>query len=218
MKQHQHNTYRDLWDNRYKEEHYAYGKAPNAFFAEWLRKFEPGTILMPADGEGRNGVFAATLNWKVTSFDWSEEGRRKALRLASEQQVHLDYLVADLTELDLKENTFNAIGLIYAHFTADKKSFFHQQLARSLQPGGVVIFEAFSKQHTHLRAANPQAGGAMDQDMLFSAVELKADFAGFKILLLEEAEVLLSEGTCHAGKGAVVRFVGTKPLQQPVTK
>ena len=57
------------WDERYKEEKFAYGKEPNLFFKEWLPKFKPGSILMPADGEGRNGVYAAKLGWKVTSFE-----------------------------------------------------------------------------------------------------------------------------------------------------
>jgi len=63
------------WDERYAEPGFAYGAAPNLFFKEWLSKFTPGSILMPADGEGRNGVFAARLGWKVTSFDISVEGK-----------------------------------------------------------------------------------------------------------------------------------------------
>ncbi|MET4140775.1 hypothetical protein [Pedobacter sp. UYP1] len=63
------------WNNRYQEEHYAYGKGPNLFFKEWLYKIEPGSMLMPADGEGRNGVFAAQLGWK-SHFVGSEYSRK----------------------------------------------------------------------------------------------------------------------------------------------
>jgi hypothetical protein len=69
MDQHWNETYKNMWNDRYKAGHYAYGKAPNLFFKEWLQKFEPGSVLMPADGEGRNGVFAAQLGWDVTSCD-----------------------------------------------------------------------------------------------------------------------------------------------------
>jgi SAM-dependent methyltransferase len=109
------------WDERYKEETFAYGKEPNMFFKEWLEKFEPGSILMPADGEGRNGVFAAQLGWKVTSFDQSIEGRTKALALALEQGVMLGYIAGDLEELHFEKESFDAIGLVYAHFAGDKK-------------------------------------------------------------------------------------------------
>ncbi|KIO75350.1 methyltransferase [Pedobacter lusitanus] len=202
--------YRNSWDDRYKEQEYVYGKGPNLFFAEWLQKFEPGSILMPADGEGRNGVFAARNDWKVTSLDLSTEGRTKALQLAKENQVTLDYMVGDLEELHFEKESFDAIGLIYAHFAAEKKSLFHQELDNYLKPGGVIIFEAFSKKHLELNKLDPKVGGPKDIDMLFSKEEIAADFENYEILLLEEEEVLLDEGKYHIGKSSVIRFAGRK--------
>jgi SAM-dependent methyltransferase len=204
--------YKQLWDDRYKKEEYAYGKAPDAFFEQWLKKFEPGLILMPADGEGRNGVFAATLNWQVTAFDLSAEGKAKALQLAQQRGVNLAYLVGDLEQLAFDEQCFDAIGLIFAHFAAEKKSQFHQKLDRCLKPGGVVIFEAFSKNHLQLTLNNPHIGGPKDINMLFSKEDLVADFKDYEILLLEEEEYILNESIYHNGKGLVIRFVGRKPL------
>lgn len=198
------------WDARYKGEHYAYGKEPNTFFREWLQKFKPGAILMAADGEGRNGVFAATQGWKVTSFDLSVEGRSKALQLATENNVAIEYIVSDLEQLDFEKESFDAIGLIYAHFTADKKSDLHKKLDDYLKPGGIIIFEAFSKKHLQLRTLNPSVGGPQDIDMLFSKEELQADFKNYDILMLEEEEISLNEGAYHIGKGSVIRFVGQK--------
>ncbi|WP_142686570.1 class I SAM-dependent methyltransferase [Chitinophaga polysaccharea] len=202
--------YKNMWDNRYKNTEYAYGKTPNLFFKEWLEKFEPGSILLPADGEGRNGVFAAQLGWKVTSTDLSAEGRSKALLLAEEQHVTIDYIVGDLEQLTFPPASFDAVALIYAHFAAGKKSLLHRKLNNFLKPGGIVIFEAFSKTHIHLKLADPKVGGPKDVDMLFSKAELTADFENYDIIMLEEAETLLEEGIHHTGKGAVVRFVGRK--------
>ena len=198
------------WDERYKGEHYAYGKEPNAFFREWLQKFKPGSILMAADGEGRNGVFAAVHGWKVTSFDLSVEGKSKALQLARENNVAIEYIVGDLEQLDFEKESFDAIGLIYAHFAADKKSILHKKLDGYLKPGGIIIFEAFSKTHLQLRMLNPSVGGPQDINMLFSKEELIADFKNYDILTLEEEEILLNEGAYHIGKGSVIRFVGRK--------
>ena len=39
-------------------------------------------ILLPADGEGRNGVYATTRGWSVDAFDQSQQAKEKALRLA----------------------------------------------------------------------------------------------------------------------------------------
>lgn len=203
-------AYKILWDDRYKTPEYAYGKEPNEFFKEWLQKFQPGSIIMPADGEGRNGVFAARSGWTVTSYDLSPEGRTKAMQLAKEEQVTLEYIVGDLDQLTLTEGSFDAIGLVYAHFAAGKKSSLHRKLAGSLKPGGIVIFEAFSKKHLEFVKANPQVGGPKDIDMLFSKAEISNDFEQFEILLLEETEIHLDEGSYHSGIGSVIRFVGRK--------
>lgn len=204
--------YKNRWDERYRATGYAYGETPNLFFKEQLELLPPGRILMPADGEGRNGVYAAKLGWQVTSFDLSSEGRTKALQLAAAQGVSIEYLTGELDQLDFKPGYFDAIGLIYAHFTADKKSKLHRQLSTCLKPGGVVIFEAFSKAHQAFRERNPKVGGPQDIDMLFSIAELETDFAGYEPLLLTEQEIELNEGSYHAGRGSVIRFIGRKPL------
>jgi len=198
------------WDERYKEAAFAYGKEPNLFFKEWLEKFEPGALLIPADGEGRNGVFAAGLGWKVTSFDLSAEGRGKALALAGEHGVTLDYIVGDLQQLHFERDSFDAIGLVYAHFAGDKKAMFHKKLDAFLRPGGIIIFEAFSKRHIDYVRFDAKVGGPQDIDMLYSEAEIMADFANYEVLLLEEAEILLNEGKYHNGMGSVIRFVGRK--------
>jgi SAM-dependent methyltransferase len=198
------------WDERYKENEFAYGKEPNNFFKEWISKLEPGKILMPADGEGRNGVFAAKLGWKVTSFDLSMEGKSKALQLAKENNVVIEYIVGDLEQLEFEQNIFDAIGLVYAHFSAEKKSIFHRKLNGYLKPGGVIIFEAFSKRQIEYKKLNSQVGGPDDINMLYSKEEILADFENYEVLMLEEEEILLNEGKYHIGKGSVIRFVGRK--------
>lgn len=202
--------YKNKWDDRYKEATYAYGKEPNLFFKEWLQKFEPGSILMPADGEGRNGVFAAMLGWKVTSFDLSAEGKAKALQLAGEQHVIMEYMVGDLEQLPFENASFDAMGLIYAHFDAERKSTFHKKLNNYLKPGGIVILEAFSKRHLELKKLDLKVGGPDDLDMLFSEAEIRADFENYDPIMMVEEDILLNEGEYHIGKGAVVRFVGRK--------
>lgn len=201
---------KEEWDSRYREQGYAYGENPNLFFSQWLPRFEPQSILMPADGEGRNGVYAATLGWQVTSFDLSSEGKAKALQLADKKQVALQYIVGDFSEIQFERETFDAIGLFYAHFPAEEKFEFHQKLHNYLKPGGVVIFEAFSKNHLPYKKANPSVGGPGNVDVVFSTVEIETYFPNYEILVLEEAVVELKEGKYHIGQGSVVRFVGRK--------
>lgn len=202
--------YKNMLDERYKQEAYAYGKEPNAFFKDSLKKFEPGSILMPADGEGRNGVYAATLGWSVTSFDLSAEGKTKALSLAKEYNVGITYLVGDFELISFDKEKFDAVGLIYAHIDAAKKRLFHQKLNDLLKPGGIILLEAFSKSHLNYNEINSKVGGPSDIDMLYSKEEILSDFVNYDILLLEEIEITLNEGIYHKGIGSVIRFVGIK--------
>ena len=56
---------KERWDDRYSKPEFAYGEEPNNYLKEQLIRIPAGTILFPAEGEGRNAVYAATLGWKV---------------------------------------------------------------------------------------------------------------------------------------------------------
>ncbi|XZF14512.1 class I SAM-dependent methyltransferase [Chitinophagaceae bacterium MMS25-I14] len=203
-------SWTDRWDDRYSKEEFAYGEQPNNYLKEQLEKLAAGTILFPAEGEGRNAVFAAKRGWTVSAFDVSTEGKNKALRLAAANNVTIDYQVNDLQTLNYSPGQFDAIALIYAHFPADIKSEYHKTLDKYLRKNGVIIFEAFSKAHLNYLAANEKIGGPKDIDMLFSIEELKSDFPDYEILELEQKEIELSEGLFHNGTASVIRFVGRK--------
>ena len=75
---------KEMWNNRYGAEGYAYGTEPNVFFQQALTKYKPsGSMLLPCEGEGRNAVFAASTGLEITAFDLSKEGKNKAEKLAA---------------------------------------------------------------------------------------------------------------------------------------
>ncbi|CAH0170519.1 hypothetical protein SRABI27_01005 [Pedobacter sp. Bi27] len=200
----------DRWNDRYSADEFAYGEQPNNYLREQLMQLDTGTILFPAEGEGRNAVFAAKLGWKVSAFDISIEGKNKALQLAENNNVSIDYQVGELQELDYKAEQFDAIALIYAHFPSAIKSTYHKILSNYLRNGGLLIFEAFSKKHLDYLAKNEKVGGPKEIDMLFSIEEIRTDFENYEVLALEEKEIELNEGLFHNGLGSVIRFVGRK--------
>lgn len=203
-------SWTDRWNKRYSNEEFAYGEEPNNYLKEQLEKVNAGKILFPAEGEGRNAVFAAKMGWKAVAFDISDEGKNKALQLAQANNVMIDYKVGALESLDFKKDEFDAIALIYAHFPAAIKSSYHKMLNQYLRKGGIVIFEAFSKNHLKYIAKNERVGGPKEIEMLFSIDEIKADFEDYEIVELEEKEIDLNEGLFHNGEGSVIRFVGIK--------
>jgi SAM-dependent methyltransferase len=199
-----------FWDQRYGQEEYVYGSTPNEFYKKWIDKLVPGKAFFPAEGEGRNAVYAAQLGWQVLAIDQSEMGKRKALDLALSKQVQIEYLVADLEAIDLSDRTFDLIVLIYAHLHDSIRRTIHQKLADRLNPGGHVILEAFSKQHPPYQLLNPAVGGPRELAYLYDEAEIVSDFSGLKPIYQATEEIELSEGAYHAGKGSVVRFVGKK--------
>jgi SAM-dependent methyltransferase len=198
------------WNERYSDKEYAFGLEPNDYLKEQLEKLKPGKILFAGEGEGRNAVFAAKLGWAVSAFDISIEGRKKARLLADSNNVALDYQVGELPTLSFQSDQFDAIALIYAHFPADLKSQYHKLLDTFLRKGGVIIFEAFGKNHIEHRVKNPKVGGPTQLEELFSKEELRSDFKDYEIIELEEKVIELNEGIYHKGKGSVIRFVGRK--------
>ncbi len=81
----------DFWNERYSSDEYIFGANPNEYFKSKIAELKPGRILVPAAGEGRDAVYVATLGWEVMSFDLSEIGKAKALKLAVLQNVNIDY-------------------------------------------------------------------------------------------------------------------------------
>ncbi|MBV8328425.1 class I SAM-dependent methyltransferase [Chryseobacterium sp.] len=203
-------TWLEKWDERYRNEDFAYGIQPNNYLQQQLLPLPPGSILFPADGEGRNSVYAAIQGWKASAFDISTEGQKKALQLAAQNQVCIDYQVGELSVLTYQKEEFDVIALIYAHFPAEIKSSIHTMLSQYLRKGGLIIFEAFSKNHLQYIARNENVGGPRDIGSLFSVDEIRSDFPDYEILELSETEVELEEGLFHNGTGSVIRFTGRK--------
>jgi SAM-dependent methyltransferase len=197
-----------FWDARYEGAAYAYGEAPNAFLAS-LALPEEGRALVPGDGEGRNGVFLAERGFAVETLDLSAEGVAKAQALAARRGVALEARQADLLAWDWPVATYGLIALIYLHLIALERRFVHAKALAALKPGGLIVLEAFTPQHLEKQAAGAR-GGPREAALLYSADDLREDFAAAEIELLQEAEVDLREGALHEGRSAVVRMVARR--------
>ncbi|MEP4534470.1 MAG: class I SAM-dependent methyltransferase [Cyclobacteriaceae bacterium] len=196
---------KEFWNERYSEAGFAYGKEPNAFFAQELDKVAPGNLILPCEGEGRNAAYAATKGWKTYAFDFSEEAKKKALQWANELQVSIKYDVANVLDADFEKSNADVVAFIYAHFPDKVRPIIHQKAVEWLKPGGKIILEAFN---TH-QLANT-SGGPKERSMLYSKEILQADFNELDINLLTYNKIELKEGKYHKGKADVIRMVATK--------
>jgi len=194
-----------FWDERFAENEYIYGTEPNAFFKSALDNLKPGKILLPAEGEGRNAVYAASKGWDVWAFDQSTEGQKKALNLAAQRGVTINYLVNDIEQF-ASEIKFDALALVYAHFHDSVRASYHHKLLSFLKPGGIMLLEAF-----HQRQMPLTSGGPKSTEMLYDEEKLNNDFKPFlETLTYTEGKYQINEGLYHKGMAEIIRFSGRK--------
>ncbi len=189
------------WDERYARQEYIYGTEPNSFLKEKLRELKPGRILFPAEGEGRNAVYAATIGWQADASDQSEEGKKKALQLAKQNNVQINYYIESLDEWNPEPDQYDCIALIFVHLPEELRKRVHQSAIKALKPGGILILEAFT-----INQLSRTSGGPKMPELLFKNDQLKNDFSKTSELEILETQVILNEGPLHQGVADVFRL------------
>jgi SAM-dependent methyltransferase len=197
----------NLWDQRFAEPGYQYGTEPNAFLREAATRLAPATtVLVPGDGEGRNGVWLARQGHRVTSVDNSAVGLQKTQALAALKGVALQTAQVDLADWSPLPASVDAVVLVYVHLPDSIRRRAHQALAQGLKPGGWLILEAF-----HPQQLSHSSGGPKDRNLLYTPEQLGEDFHGLlQPALAWQGETTLSEGAGHQGLAHVTRWLGQR--------
>ncbi len=196
---------KEFWDSRYSSKEYTYGKTANGFFRENLDSLKPGSILLPGEGEGRNAVYAAKTGWTVTAVDYSGEGRKKALKLASEEKVSIRYIHSDICSWAAPEQEFDAVALIFVHLPREQTAVFFRKMIKSLKPGGRFFGQLYSREQLAYGT-----GGPRNPDLLYSTEDIAGYLKGTNILLLNQHIKKITEGDMHTGDSSVIDFLAVK--------
>ena len=192
---------RERWDARYGAEDCVFGKEPCRLLAEKIALLPKGKALDLAMGEGRNALFLARNGFEVTGVDISPVAVAKAERLAEEQGVGIQAVVADLTAYDLGEALYDLITDFYAY---EPRLF--PGIVRALKPGGMFVFETFSIDHLEVGGSF----GPRNPAFLVKPNELLKRLEALRILYYEDTVVELDSGR-HKGPAALVRLIARKP-------
>jgi SAM-dependent methyltransferase len=151
---------------------------------------KPGRALDVGMGQGRNALYLASLGWRVTGIDISDEGLRQAREAAVARKLTIEAVNADANSWDFGVEKWDLVVLIYAG--CDDNA-----VKRSLKRGGLVVTE---RAHKDL---NPRIGV---ETGAFSAVYRD----GFTILRDEVVEDVSDWGWKDSLRGKVVRFAAQK--------
>ena len=195
-----------FWEARYAEAEYAYGTQPNAFFQTYLDQLPPGNLLLPAEGEGRNAVYAAGRGWQVDAVDFSKAARQKARELAAERGVRINYTVGDLLDF-VPRHDYDAVALVFFHADPTIRAKVLRRYQSFVRPGGVFLLEGFTPEQ--VAAGNP-SGGPKKPEFCYTEEELRDAFSDFHLVYLSTETADLAEGRYHDGRAHTVQLVARR--------
>ena len=194
------------WNERFSQEAYLYGKAPNQFIREINQKIHlKGDILAIAEGEGRNALYiakeavAAEEPIKIEVWDYSDVALEKINQ--RKEDLPIETREVDLTEVIWPENRYDAAICVYGHFAKEMQEKVFQGLRQSVKSGGWIVGEVYSEEQIPY-----QSGGPRNQDYLYSPSLFTKLFAEDFIRHLYVGEVMREEGALHRGICHVIQF------------
>lgn len=194
-----------MWDQRYRDADYVYGKQANDFLVENVQHLPKGKILSLAEGEGRNAVFLAQQGYAVTAVDSSQVGLDKAQKLAQEYGVEIDTILADLNEFEITPNTWEGIISIFCPLSTQQQQLLYPKIVAGLKPKGVYLVEAYRPEQLAYGT-----GGGSSVDHMTTQASLEHGLRDLEFVKLESLEREVIEGKFHTGLAAVIQAVAKK--------
>ena len=211
------------WEARYAaESDYLFGTIPSEFLLGQRALFTSGmSVLVVGDGEGRNGVWLAEQGLQVTSVDISSTALEKAQALADARGVAITTLCADIladdqASLDILwsssvfDQGFDLVVYIFVHLPPAARTCIHQRMLSVLKPGGLLLIEAYHRDHVHC-----DVGGPTDVVMLYDRSVLENDFSdagtlnspAARILSYQEVSTDVVIAGASVGQGAAINAI-----------
>ena len=197
------------WDARYAATpDYVFGTAPSRFLLNHAAALTPGSrILAPADGEGRNSVYLASLGHEVVATDISPSGQDKARRLALEAGVEVDFRVQDLKDWTLPRAAYDAVAAVFIQFAdPDFRDQIFEGMKTAVKPGGLILLHGYTP-----RQLEYGTGGPPQIENLYTPELLRRAFGDFEIVTLDAYDADLDEGAGHSGRSALIDLIARRP-------
>ena len=196
------------WNAQFAGGDFRYGREPAAFVRTWMGGLDRGArVLTIAEGEGRNAVWLAEQGYRVTAVEPTASGRDKALGLAAQRGVTLDWRSQRLEAFDWPTSSFDAaLGCFFQFAPPAFRARILSGLGDCVRPGGQVFLHGFST-----RQLGNSSGGPKVRDQLWTVPDILAAFPGWHVLRAEDYDAVLDEGEGHAGPAALVDVIVRKP-------
>lgn len=137
----------NIWDDIYAKDAAFFGDEPSNFAItcyDTMKKNDLKNVLEMGCGQGRDCLFFASKNLKVTAMDHSQIAINGLLEKSKQKNLHVNARVCDMKKpLPFDDGMFDAV---YSHmlfsmrFTADELRFLFQEVNRVLKGNGFHFF------------------------------------------------------------------------------
>jgi len=136
---HEHDTsMKEFWNEEYKKNNEPWTK-PDEVFVKEIQSLEPGTAIDIGAGEGANAIYLARKGWKVTAFDYAEEGVKTIKKMAEQKNVEIQTIVGSIMDYEFKDR-FDLVLVVHLHLGPDERPVMLANAVKALATGGTFIF------------------------------------------------------------------------------
>ncbi|MCB0993812.1 MAG: class I SAM-dependent methyltransferase [Acidimicrobiales bacterium] len=167
---------RDAWNERYDTDELVWLADPNRFLPPEVADLTPGRALDIACGEGRNAIWLAAQGWEVTAVDFSDVAVAKGTRLAEQQGVNVDFVVADVTDWRPEADAYDLVVIFYLQLPEPQRGAVMERARAAVKPGGTFLLVA----HDLSNLENGH-GGPQSADVLPTPEIVVAHLPGFQV-------------------------------------
>jgi len=198
----------ERWNARFSQADYVFGTEPNEFLRAQSHRLKQGqTALVPADGEGRNGVFLARQGLDVLSLDFSPAAQAKARALAARHGVAIRTEIADLATYRWPEAAFDVVVAIFIQVAGPPlRDAILAGLKTALKRGGMLILQGYRPEQLNYKTGGPPSAANMYTEAMLRAVYADLRFVHFAV-----HDDMVDEGGGHRGMSALIDLVAEKP-------
>ena len=203
-----------FWTERYQTagNDFFFGREPSEFLVKKRTMFKAReSVLMIADGEGRNSVWLAAQGLKVTANEICKVAIDRAKKLAQESNAYVEIVECDILtdEWSMKcdQDSFDWVIGIFIQFanTEERKKLFSFMKAMT-KPNGRILLLGYTPKQLEYKTGGPSA-----IENLYTQELLRDAFQDWDLEELVEYEKDISEGMGHKGMSALIGMVAIKP-------
>ena len=156
------------------------GSGSDEILVDQVERLTPGRALDIGCGTGGNAVWLAKHGWQVTALDYSVVAIEKGKRLAAEEGVNVEFVVADASTHQPQRH-YDLITCFYIQMFPHQQANMLAKMSEALAPGGTFLFVS------HDKSGPPSGWSAEDLLSLTTPEDIVTELSELRI---EQAFVL----------------------------